>query len=66
MKDIEIMDIDNTLENEIAEIEDKAPEENKKKKKSSGNLGTKIVAWLMLIAMVASVFTMVISAIFAK
>jgi hypothetical protein len=40
--------------------------ENKKKKKSSGNLGTKIVAWLMLIAMVASVFTMVISAIFAK
>ena len=40
--------------------------ENKKKKKSSGNLGTKIVAWLMLIAMVASVFTMVISAIFSK
>ena len=40
--------------------------ENKKKKKLSGNLGTKIVAWLMLIAMVASVFTMVISAIFAK
>ena len=40
--------------------------ENKKNKKSSGNLGTKIVAWLMLIAMVASVFTMVISAIFAK
>ncbi len=40
--------------------------ENKKKKKSSGKLGTKIVAWLMLIAMVASVFTMVISAIFAK
>ena len=32
MKDIEIMDSENTLETEIAEAEDKAPEEKKKKK----------------------------------
>ncbi len=40
--------------------------DNKKKKKSSGNVGTKIVAWLMLIAMVASLFTIVLSALFAQ
>ena len=31
MKDIEIMDIDNTLENEVAETESRVPEEKKKK-----------------------------------
>ncbi len=40
--------------------------EIKKKKKSSGNIGTKIVAWFMLIAMVASLFTIVLSALFAN
>lgn len=37
-----------------------------KKKKKSGNLGVKIVAWLMLIAMVGSLFTIVFSALFAN
>ena len=40
--------------------------ENKKKKKSTTSVGTKIVAWFMLIAMVASLFTIVLSALFAK
>ena len=40
--------------------------EKKKKKKSSGSLGTKIVAWLMLIAMTASIFTYLFYAIFAN
>ena len=31
MKDIEIMDIDNTLENEVAETGSRVPEEKKKK-----------------------------------
>lgn len=40
--------------------------EKQKKKKKSGPLWIKIVAWLMLIAMVASLFTIVFSAIFAN
>ena len=33
------------------------------KKKDKGNLGKKIVAWIMLIAMVGSLFTVVITAL---
>ncbi len=40
--------------------------EKQKKKKKSGPLWIKVVAWLMLIAMVASLFTIVFSAIFAN
>ncbi len=40
--------------------------EKKKKKKSSGRLWVKIVAWIMLIAMIGSLFTIVFSAIFAN
>ncbi len=43
-----------------------AKDNDKKKKKKSGNIGTKIVAWLMLIAMVGSLFTIVFTALFAK
>ena len=34
-------------------------------KKKVKNLGRKIVVWLMLIAMLASVFTIILSAIFS-
>ena len=35
---------------------------NKNKKKKS-NIGSKIIAWIMLIAMIGSLFTIVISAL---
>ena len=44
MKDIEIMDSENTLETEIAEAEEKAPEEKKKKKNTVGKTVKKAVA----------------------
>ena len=44
MKDIEIMDIDKTLENEIAKTEDKAPEGKKKKKNAVRKTVKKAVA----------------------
>lgn len=44
MKDIEIMDSENTLETEIAEAKEKAPEEKKKKKNTVGKTVKKAVA----------------------
>ena len=44
MKDIEIMDSENTLETEITEPEEKAPEEKKKKKNTVGKTVKKAVA----------------------
>lgn len=44
MKDIEIMDIDNTSASEIAAAEDKSPEEKKKKKKAVRKTIKKAVA----------------------
>ena len=44
MKDIEIMDIDNTLENEVAETGSKVPEEKKKKNDIVENTVKKAVA----------------------
>ncbi len=44
MKDIEIMDSENTLENEITEPEGKAPEEKKKKKSAVRRTVKKAVA----------------------
>ena len=44
MKDIEIMDNENTLETDIAEPEEKAPEEKKKKKNTVGKTVKKAVA----------------------
>ena len=44
MKDIEIMDSENTLETEIAEAEEKAPEEKKKKKSAVRRTIKKAVA----------------------
>ena len=44
MKDIEIMDSENTLETEIAEAEEKAPEEKKKKNDIVENTVKKAVA----------------------
>ena len=44
MKDIEIMDSENTLETEITEAEEKAPEEKKKNKNTVGKTVKKAVA----------------------
>ena len=40
--------------------------DNKKKKKKSGNIWLKIFVWLMLIAMVGSLFSYMFAALFAK